>query len=386
MSHSTRTPRPDSVLIPVAGLTLFAIASGYLMSLIPLSLGHFAIGTDYAGWLASAYYIGLLLGSMLIEPVIARIGHRRSFILFVLALAATVAVLPFYTDLSAWLASRMLAGVAVAGIFVVIESWLLIGDNPAVRAKRLSFYMTALYGGTTLGQLAIGVFGTAGVVPFAVVMVLLFAAVLPPLFSKAQPVCHGGHKSLSLKQILRLSKPAMVGCMTSGIVMGTIYGLMPLALQEKHYNTEQVGGLMAAIILGGMIIQPVISKLSSRMSKVLLLAMVSLAGVFAMGMIYLSGHYLVMVVALTLLGMSSFALYPVAITLACDTLTANVIVAATQVMLFCYSVGSAAGPLVAGQFMKQPDGIMSFFFIVLLSTAIYMLLSAVRRKSRILAS
>ena len=40
--------------------------------------------------------------------------------------------------------------------------------------------------------------------------------------------------------------------------MGTIYGLMPLALQEKHCNTEQVGGLMAAIILGGMIIQPVI--------------------------------------------------------------------------------------------------------------------------------
>lgn len=234
MSHSIRTPRPDSVLIPVAGLTLFAIASGYLMSLIPLSLGHFAIGTDYAGWLASAYYIGLLLGSMLIEPVIARIGHRRSFILFVLALAATVAVLPFYTDLSAWLASRMLAGVAVAGIFVVIESWLLIGDNPAVRAKRLSFYMTALYGGTTLGQLAIGVFGTAGVVPFAVVMVLLFAAVLPPLFSKAQPVCHGGHKSLSLKQILRLSKPAMVGCMTSGIVMGTIYGLMPLEIGRAH--------------------------------------------------------------------------------------------------------------------------------------------------------
>ena len=46
MSHSIRTPRPDSVLIPVAGLTLFAIASGYSMSLIPLSLGHFAIGTD----------------------------------------------------------------------------------------------------------------------------------------------------------------------------------------------------------------------------------------------------------------------------------------------------------------------------------------------------
>ena len=32
---------------------------------------------------------------------------------------------------------------------------LLIGDNLKERAKRLGFYMTSLYGGTTLGQLAI---------------------------------------------------------------------------------------------------------------------------------------------------------------------------------------------------------------------------------------
>lgn len=67
---------------------------------------------------------------------------------------------------------------------------------------------------------------------------------------------------------------------------------------------------MAAIILGGMIIQPVISKLSLLMSKTLLLAMVSLLGVFAMGMIYLSDDYLVMVIALALLGMSSLHFIP----------------------------------------------------------------------------
>ncbi|ETT01011.1 transporter, major facilitator family protein [Providencia alcalifaciens PAL-3] len=387
MKMSTMLMRKgDNTFVPVAGLTLFAIASGYLMSLIPLSMGSFDIDTQYAGWLASAYYIGLLIGSMMIEPVIAKIGHRLSFISFLLMLAATVVLLPWTPTIEAWLPNRLIAGIAVAGIFVVVESWLLIGDNPKERAKRLSFYMTSLYGGTTLGQLAIGVIGTQGVVPFIVVLGLLLVAVLPPLLVRQGQPASGLHQKLSFKQITRLSKPAIMGCMVSGIVMGTIYGLMPLSLKKDNFTTDQVGVLMASIILGGMLIQPVISKLSVMMSKTLLLAMVSLLGVFAMGMIYISSDYVVMIVALALLGMSSFALYPIAITLACDNLDSSFIVAATQVMLFSYSVGSAMGPIAAGTMLEQHSGLTNFFFIVLLVTAIYMLIASLRRKASVLAN
>lgn len=387
MNQSTTIMRKrDNTFVPVAGLTLFAIASGYLMSLIPLSMGSFNIDTGYAGWLASAYYIGLLIGSMLIEPVIAKIGHRLAFIGFLLMLSATVVVLPWTPTIEAWLPNRLIAGVAVAGIFVVVESWLLIGDNQKERAKRLSFYMTSLYGGTTLGQLAIGFIGTQGIYPFVVVLGLLLIAVLPPLlFREGQPES-GTHQKLSLKKIARLSKPAMIGCMVSGILMGTIYGLMPLSLKKDQFSIDQVGVLMASIILGGMIIQPIISKLSVIMSKTLLLAMVSLLGVFAMGIIYISSDYLVMIVALAMLGMSSFALYPIAITLACDNLDSSYIVAATQVMLFSYSVGSAMGPLAAGTFLTQHNGLVNFFFIVLIVTAIYMLIASLRRKASVLAN
>ncbi|WP_416777193.1 MFS transporter [Xenorhabdus budapestensis] len=387
----------NSAFVPVAGLTVFAIASGYLMSLIPLSMAGFSIDTGYASWLASAYYVGLLIGSIMIEPVIAKIGHRFSFVSFLLLLAATVMVLPFFPNKEIWLLVRCIAGIAVAGIFVVVESWLLIGDSPKERARRLGLYMTSLYGGTTLGQLGIGFIGTQGIIPFAAILALLLIATLPPLF-----VRHGqppilNHQRLSLKKITRFSKPAIVGCMTSGIVMGTIYGLMPLSLSQSKFNTEQVGVLMAAIILGGMIIQPIISKLSIIMSKTLLLAMASLLGVFAIGMTYLSESYLIMIVALALLGMSSFALYPLAITLACDKLDSSYIVAATQVMLLSYSIGSAIGPLGAGSFMfqhnaiqhsgtMQNNGLMNFFFLVLLTTAVYMLLAGLCRKNRVLAS
>ncbi|MDX7987006.1 MFS transporter [Xenorhabdus sp. 12] len=382
----------DSAFVPVAGLTVFAIASGYLMSLIPLSMASFNIDTVYASWLASAYYFGLLIGSMMIEPVIAKVGHRISFIVFLLLLTATVIVLPFFPNKEIWLFIRCIAGIAVAGVFVVVESWLLIGDNPKERAKRLGFYMTSLYGGTTLGQLLIGPIGTQGMIPFIIISALLLLAILPPLFVRHGQPPALNHQSLSLKKITQFSKPAIVGCMVSGIVMGTIYGLMPLSLNQSHFSTDQVGVLMAAIILGGMIIQPIISKLSVVMSKTFLLAMVSLLGVFAVGMAYLFDHYLVLIVSLALLGMSSFALYPIAITLACDNLDSSYIVAASQVMLLSYSIGSAVGPLAAGHFMLQHyfsvqhNGLISFFFIVLLATAIYMLLASLRRKDQVLAN
>ncbi len=83
------------------------------------------------------------------------------------------------------------------------------------------------------------------------------------------------------------------------------------------------------------------------------------------------GDYLVMIVALALLGMSTLPI-SVAITLACDNLDSSYIVAATQVMLFRI-IGSAMGPIAAGTFLGQHNGLVNFFFIVLLVTAIYML-------------
>ncbi|WP_202907346.1 MFS transporter [Photobacterium phosphoreum] len=386
MQQTTTCQKSSGMFVPVAGLTVFAIASGYLMSLIPLSLANFNIDSSYASWLASIYYLGLLIGSLMIEPIIAKIGHRIAFISFLTLLASTVAVLPLFPHKELWLFSRLIAGMAVAGIFVVVESWLLIGDSAKERAKRLGFYMTSLYGGTTIGQLAVGYFGVQGFVPFIVILVLLLIAILPPLFVKqGQPNSHG-HQVLSLKQISRLSKPAIIGCITSGVVMGSIYGLMPLALKASSLSTNQVGVLMAAVILGGMVIQPIISKLSIVMSKTLLLALMSLLGVFAMGLTYLSSDYIMLVSALALLGMSAFALYPIAITLACDNLDSSYIVAATQVMLFSYSIGSALGPIGANSFMAEQNGLMDFFFIVLLATAIYMLIASLHRKPQVLAS
>ena len=147
--------RPNSPLVPVLGLSFYAVASGFLMSLVPLSLVANQLTPALAPWLASVFYLGLLCGAFFIQRVVSVTGHRLAFIGFLLLLLTTVVSQILLPYAWLWLIDRFIAGIAVAGVFVVVESWLLMADTAKQRAKRLGLYMTSLYGGSAVGQLMI---------------------------------------------------------------------------------------------------------------------------------------------------------------------------------------------------------------------------------------
>lgn len=368
----------NSIFVPVAGLSLFAIASGYLMSLIPLSLSKFGLSPDFAPWLASIFYLGLLVGANGIEPIVAKIGHRLSFILFLLLLLLTILLMIAQPSEGVWLASRFVAGIAIAGVFVVVESWLLIADTAKQRAKRLSFYMIALYGGGAIGQLGVSNIGVDGIQPYLLICALLLFAILPPLLiKKGQPNFHVQQK-IPLAEFKHISRPAIVGCVVSGLTLGPIYGLLPIFIQAQTGNNNDTGLLMALVILGGMMIQPIVGYLSSRINKSLLMAFFSLMGGGAIFILMLSAQTYVTAVSYTLLGGCIFALYPIAISLACESLNSSKIVSATQIMLLSYSIGSVVGPIFAVKFQTLPNSLLLYLALCLTSTAIYMLIKAAR--------
>jgi len=366
-----QSTQKNSLFVPVAGLSLFALASGYLMSLIPLSLTFFELNTSLAPLLASIFYLGLLLGAPCIAPIVARIGHSKAFILFLNILLCSVVAMILIPQSGVWLASRLVAGFAVAGVFVVVESWLLMADTQKQRAKRLGLYMTALYGGTAIGQLAIDYLGTAGNLPYLVIMGLLAAASLPALLVKrGQPIA-SEQQSMSLSGLKNLSQPAIVGCLVSGLLLGPIYGLLPIYVAIDMALDRQTGLFMALIILGGMLVQPLVSYLSPRVNKSGLIMGFCLLGTAAL---FLLTQYsnMSLIIGFLLLGASAFALYPIAISLACDDLPASQIVSATQVMLLSYSIGSVIGPLAASSFGQMEYGLLIYLGICCVLTSSYL--------------
>lgn len=379
MENTAFTSTSPRVTVPVIALSLYAVASGYLMSLIPLMLGEYNISSDYASWLASVFYVGLLIGAMFFERVVRTFGHRKAFIACLVAFSFTILALPVFANGLIWLVARFIAGITVAGIFVIVESWLMSGDESS-RAKRLSLYMLSLYGGSALGQFGIGILGVSGSVPFVAITTLILMAVLVLMFIDCeQPNSHES-TALSFKQIMKLNHAAIIGCIVSGLTLGAIYGLMPLELVKREISHQEVGTLMALVILGGMAVQPLVTILNKFMSRTVLMAFFCLLGMFSIGLTFISSSTVVLAASLFLVGAATFALYPVAINLGCDGLDERFIVSATQVMLFSYSIGSVAGPVVADRFMVQQHGLLGYLFAALVATCIYMLIAATKTK------
>ncbi|MFA0484479.1 MFS transporter [Vibrio sp. 10N.222.55.B11] len=366
------------ITVPVIALSFYAIASGYLMSSLPLMLSEYGLDKDLSSWLASAFYAGLLAGTLLIERAIARVGHKDAFVIALSVFITTILVLPLIPHQAVWLLARFVAGVAVAGIFVIVESWLMSGDE-SQRAKRLAIYMCSLYGGSAVGQLGIGYLGITGGVPFIAMFTLLFGAIIVLMYGQATPPQIHDAQSLSLKQISKLSHSALIGCIVSGLTLGAIYGLMPVELAQRNIAHEDIGGLMALVIMGGMAVQPMVTWLSHHVGQVLLMALFCLLGVASIGVLTINHDFYVLGMSLFVLGMATFALYPIAINLGCRNLDPSYLVSVTQIMLLCYSIGSVAGPIVADSFMDSQAGLFTYLFASLLATTIYMLIASLKR-------
>ncbi len=379
------TPHRNSPLVPVISLSLFAIASGFLMSLIPLALDERGMSLNLASWLASVFYAGVLGGALSNTKVIYKFGHLNALVAFLLVIVSTICIMAFFSTPVVWLGSRFIAGIAVAGVFVVIESWLLMAETEKARARRLGLYMIALYGGAALSQLGIGLFGTVGAIPMMIVAGVMSTAILPPLVFRNDSPKKIVHPRIKLREMNKLPSAAYIGCIVSGLVLGVIYGLLPLELESK-FSHDQVGTLMALVILGGMSVQPLISWLNVRVEKALLMAIFCFTGLLSIAMIEIATMTGGTIAGLFLLGVSAFALYPIAITLACMKVCESKIISVTELMLLSYCIGSVIGPVVAGHVMGAQEGLMIYFAVCFAATLIYMLISIKYSRRRTLLS
>src|SRR5690606_12066835 len=127
----------------------------------------------------------------------------------------------------------------------------------------------------------------------------------------------------------------------------------------------------ALVILGAMAVQPLVLWLSKHLGRTLLMALCCLLGATSAVLPLLDSEMGTLAVSLFMLGMTTFALYPIAINLGCDKLDAHYIVSATQVMLFSYSIGSVLGPVLADWFIQTNQSLLGYLFVTLLATCLY---------------
>ncbi|MGL4794926.1 MAG: MFS transporter [Aeromonas jandaei] len=360
------------VLLLLCGLLLLTLSIAVLNTLVPLWLAHDNLPTWQVGMVGSSYFSGNLLGTLLAGTLIKRFGFNRSYYLSSVIFAAGCIGLGITLGFWSWLAWRFIAGIGCAMIWVVVESALMCSGNAHNRGRLLAAYMMVYYLGTVLGQLLVSKLptGLMEVLPWATGLVL--AAILPLLFTRIVSEHSEAQGTTRVWPMLRLrqARLGVDGCIISGIVLGSLYGLMPLYLNHQGVSDGEIGYWMAVMVSAGILGQWPVGRLADRFGRlpvlrvqvlVVILGCAAMLGGVAMGP------------ALFILGAAGFTLYPVAMAWACEKVEHHQLVAMNQALLLSYTIGSLLGPAYTALLMQHLSDNLLFIMIAGVSL-IYLLM------------
>lgn len=364
------------VLLLLCGLLLLTLAIAVLNTLVPLWLAHENLPTWQVGMVSSSFFTGNLLGTLMTGSLIKRFGFNRSYYLASLIFAVGCAGLGLMVGFWSWMVWRFIAGVGCAMIWVVVESALMCSGTSRNRGRLLAAYMMVYYVGTVLGQLMVSKLPTdlMSVLPWVTGMVL--AAILPLLFTRIVNQSSEHQEATHIWPMLRLrqARLGVNGCIISGIVLGSLYGLMPLYLNHQGVSDSGIGFWMAVMVSAGIVGQWPVGRLADRFGRLLVLRVqvfVVIMGCLAM----LSNA--AMAPALFILGAAGFTLYPVAMAWACEKVEYHQLVAMNQALLLSYTIGSLLGPTFTAMLMQNFSD--NLLFIMIASVSFIYLLMLLRK-------
>ncbi|WP_425928054.1 MFS transporter [Pseudomonas sp. NyZ201] len=342
-------------LAPLLGLFIMALGNGFLSSLTTLRLDEAGESATLIGMVSSAYFIGLTLGAVFNDRLILRIGHIRAYSSFASLIAVTILLQGLFVDTWGWMVLRLINGWATVGVFLVIESWLLMAGDTKVRGRLLALYMIAFYGAGVLSQAGLGALsGWGDTAPFMVAGMLASLSVLPiVILPRVSPILEHV-EPLKPRQLLSVTPTGLVGCFGSGVTIAAVYTLLPLYLQRSGLDVGEVGRMMAWVILGAMLLQYPVGRWSDRKDRQdVLIALAALCVVLSVVIVLLPSNSVLLPAMLFLLGGGVFAVYPVSVSHAADRAPVEALVPMIQGMLLINSLGSALSPLAISPVMSS---------------------------------
>lgn len=364
------------LITPLLCLVILTLGNGLLTTYLSLRLHDLGSDSLTIGILSTIYYAGMTLAAFRTEKFIFRVGHIRAYAAFASMLAVSTMLHGVYVNATFWIILRLFDGLAIGGLYVVIESWILTTSATENRGQILAFYMVALYLAQAGGQFLLNIGHLESFIPYAIATMLASLSVIPLAMTKTDSPAFDTPSSLNPKALFKTSPSGFITCFVSGLILGNIYGLLPVYLTELNYNISQLSTLMGVTILGGMALQYPIGKLSDKISRRTVIAGLGLVISFVSFILLFAAQFFYFAaIALFIFGGVTFTLYPVGISHACDRLEPKDIISATQGLLLSYGIGAMLGPAISPLFISVFSfyGLMLFFILAALPLSAFTL-------------
>jgi len=361
---------------------LLLLANGLFMTLLGVRTQVEGFSANLTGFVVATYFCGLLLGGLFAARVVARVGHIRSFAAFASLMSASSLMHPIFVEAYAWMAFRLVAGFCMAGMIMVVESWLNESASNNTRGKILSIYMITNYFAAGCGNFLLTAGDPSNYELFSLASIIFSLSLVPVLLTRTKAPAPALSRRMHVWELYRIAPLGVVGVFCCGLVNASINGLGSVFATNIGFDSQQLATFMAVMVMSGLILQWPVGLLSDRIGRGPLLVYIPLiVALAAVWQIYAEGFHAVLVGA-GFLGAFVFTLYSLSAATANDRVTSSQRVQVAGALLITYGAGAIIGPVVASQFMSLlgPQGL--FFYIALIEV-ILCSFSIITRKQRV---
>ncbi len=343
-------PTPRAALPLLVSVAAVVLSTGFTATLLPLAVGD----TGAAAGIASSHFAGFLVGAPVAGWVIRAVGAARAALLFALVIALTTAGLAAGDGMAVWMTLRFVAGIAVSGYFVLVESRLNDLADAASRGRLMAAYLMAFYAAQAVGSSMAGLAGPDGTAWLLATLPLPLLGALPLLAASAPPEATG--RRTPWAHLLARTPAAYASSVSSGLLLGAIYGLGPLYAATVGGGSTASGPFMAAAMLGGVAALGPVGRGADHGHRERWLAagLTAAAGAtLVLALLLPMDNLPMLVLAGAMLGASAFTLYPLASGCVNDAVAADERLAANGLFLLLNALGACIGPMLAGWAMAQ---------------------------------
>ncbi len=361
----------------LVGMGILLGGNGLLGTLLGVRGGLEGFGAVTVGAIMSAYFLAFILGTFFCPAIVRRVGHIRAFA----ALAAIGSVSAITHALLvhpiAWGALRIVTGVAMVGLFMVMESWLNVLSPNERRGRIFAAYTTVNLTAMAVGQFFLLAGDLRGYVPFAIVSICFSVALVPVALTNVREPAPVSTVHLRLRELYTISPLGVVGTFGSGLTQGSFWGMGAVLAQGVGLSRAGIALFMSAAIVGGALLQWPLGRFSDHHDRRYVLMMVCLAGAaIALLALYVARtSQPALLVSAFLYGGFAFSVYSISVSHVNDQLEPSRVLHATSGLLLVYGIGATVGPGFVGLLMSAlgPESLLGFFAAVLTMLALFAL-------------
>lgn len=347
-----------------ASIILVQLGSGALAPLDALSGAVLGFSPGQIGMLGSAHYVGFFLGCWVTPRLMATVGHSRTF--GGLAAFGTIGALmhPLIIDPWAWSIMRLGTGVAVAGAYTVVESWLHAKTDNTHRGRVFSVFRLVDLSGQMLAQAMIAVLEPAAYVSYNIIALFCALCVVPLTLSRSAAPSADGAPSLRPLYTLRLSPLGAMSAVVAGLSGASFRMVGPVYGAELGLGGPGIALFLGIAVAGGALAQMPIGWLSDAHDRRVVLVAMAVAATLVSLLAALAIEWRLVIYLLAFLfGAATFPLYSIGAAHANDLSGPQDIVTLNASLMFLFGVGAIVSPLVAGELITAYGAGALFLYI-----------------------